>query len=225
MAVRPNPPARRNASQIGDAKAHVLFFLYRPIRPIRKLTKFGESNRLVASPVGGALPSFPQDVGVLMMIFDLLDELKQGLNDLEPDQLEHRYRVMAEDEAGPKVAKLIADANVSDYEGDLADGIAQAMDAADESGCEAILFEYDMDGDWAGWFYVCPDYEPESAEDEDWADEREEQVEGPAHTTFARIFAKHGGLDDDDAKSATTLYLIARTMACQIGRASWRERV
>ena len=150
-----------------------------------------------------------------MMIFDLLDELKQGLRELEPDQLEQKYRALAEEEAGPKVAKLIADAGVSDYESELADGLAQAMEAADESGCEAILFEYDMDGDWDGWFYVCPDYEPESADDEDWADEREEQVEGPSHAAFARAFAKHGGLDeDDDAKSAATLHLIARTMAC-----------
>ena len=162
-----------------------------------------------------------------MMIYDLLDELKNDLHELEPDALEAKYHGMAEDEAGEKIAKQIADISVSDYESDLTDGLSQAIDAANDESCEAIVFEYDMDGDWAGWFYACPDYAHEAVADDDWADEHEEEVEGPVMKAFAKIHAKHGGLDGDEddeaSRGAVTLYLIARTMAC-LSRAAEQAR-
>ncbi len=153
----------------------------------------------------------------------MLDEMKQDLEELDFDALEEKYRRLATEEAGARVARQIADTNLSVYQTELADALQQAVEAAEDSGAEAVYFEYDMDNDWAGCFFVCPDYQPESASDDEWACEYDDEVEGPQLTAFARIYAKHGGFGDDGARSAVTSYLVARTIAA-LGRCVARQR-
>jgi hypothetical protein len=148
-----------------------------------------------------------------MEMFDQLDELKQDLETLDWDALEEKYRALAAEEAGGKVAKQVAEVDLSAYQSDLADSLNQALEAACDSGAGAIYFEYDPDNDWSGWFFVCQEYNPEDEGDDEWASDYDEEVEGPSLAPFAKIYAKHGGFDEDDSTVSVTLYLLARTVA------------
>jgi hypothetical protein len=155
--------------------------------------------------------------GAGMETFDQLDELKQDLEILDWDAIEAKYRALAADEAGSKVAKQVAEVDLTAYQSELAECLSQALEAARDSDAEAVYFEYDMDNDWSGWFFVCESYNAEGDCDDEWATEYDEEVEGPSLPAFAKLFSKHGGMGGQGGGASVTAYLVARTVA-SLGR-------
>jgi hypothetical protein len=152
-----------------------------------------------------------------MNIYDYLDQIYEDLNENEWDTVEAKYKELALKCAGDKITNRIAQIDLSEYQKTLYECLLESMDIAEATSAQAIFFEYDIENGWKGRFLICPEYYPESEEDDDWASEWEEEVETRDLGDFATIYCEHGGYNDDDSRVATTLYLITR-LVCTFGR-------
>jgi hypothetical protein len=76
---------------------------------------------------------------------------------------------------------------------------------------KSIYFEYDLDNDWSSCYFLCDDYNELEEQDDDWASDWSQNVEGPILTDFAEIFSENG-FDGSEKAMGITLYLIARTV-------------
>lgn len=152
-----------------------------------------------------------------MKIYDYLDQIYEDLKENEWDSVEAKYRELALKFSGEKVTKRIGQIDLSEFQKSLYESLMESLDIAVTISAQAIYFEYDIENGWKGHFLICPEYYPESEEDEDWASEWEEEVEAPELTEFAKIYHEYGGYNDDDSRVGTTLYLITR-LVCTFGR-------
>jgi hypothetical protein len=132
------------------------------------------------------------------------------------DGLESIYHNQAREWSGRSLARRIGEVDLKQYQAALSRGLAEAGKSAEEQHAKAVYFEYDMDNGWDGRFFVCRQYAPESAKDEDWADERIVEFEGPAIPEFGGFY-RNVGFDRTDQAKGSTLYMIARTVAA-LGR-------
>jgi hypothetical protein len=132
------------------------------------------------------------------------------------DGLESTYANQAREWAGRSLARKIGDVDLEPYQAMLALGLAEAERSAETHRAQAIFFEYDVNRDWNGRFFVCGAYAPLSAGDDSWADEWIEELEGPGIPEFGRFLLEFGFERTDQAKGCT-LYMIARTVA-SLGR-------
>lgn len=132
------------------------------------------------------------------------------------DGLESMYHNQAREWSGRGLARKISEVDLRSYQRMLALGLAEAERAAEEHQARGIYFEYDMNEGWAGRFFVCERYAPESAKDEDWTDKWVAELEGPAIPEFGS-FHREYGFDRTDQAKGCTLYMIARTVA-SLGR-------
>ena len=87
----------------------------------------------------------------------------------------------------------------------------KALKASRKHGAAAIYFEYDLDNDWTGNFFVCPSYNPLSVGDDDWACDYISAIRTPGIYEFGQIYKRLGGFCTTDGSTAATLYMIART--------------
>lgn len=128
-------------------------------------------------------------------------------------------------ELDARSASRIADIDLRDYEGELADGLRKAADSIGGS-TKAVYWEFDPDNDWSSAFFLCRSYQPEAEGDDGWAADFDEQaiVRGPSASALARQFAS--GWDKAPSATEKNLDLIARTIAA-FGRAcgSWASTV
>ncbi|MBN1900134.1 hypothetical protein JW926_02260 [Candidatus Sumerlaeota bacterium] len=152
-----------------------------------------------------------------MNIYDYLDQIYEDLNENDWDVVESKYRELALKCAGEKVTNRITHINLRDYQKSLYEKLLEAVDIGETSSAQAIWFEYDIENNWKGRFLICPEYYPESEEDDDWASEWESEVEAMTLGEFAAIYREFGGYNDEDSHVATTLYLITR-LVCAFGR-------
>lgn len=132
------------------------------------------------------------------------------------DGLESTFHNQARDWSGRSLARRISEVDLRAYQRMLAVGLAEAEQAAREHEAKAIYFEYDMDNGWSGRFFVCADYAPASAKDDDWTDKWVAEIEGPGIPEFG-VFYREYGFDRTDQAKGCTLFMIARTVA-SLGR-------
>ena len=152
-----------------------------------------------------------------MKISNYLAKMSEELKNNDWDEVEKKYRERALAWTGEKVVDRIDDVDLMNYEKALAAGLAEAIETAEKIAAKAIYFEYDMDNDWQSNFFICPDYHPESHQDEEWVRNWVEEIEGPGLPEFTSIYDEHGGENKSQAGAGTALYLIARTV-CAFGR-------
>ena len=152
-----------------------------------------------------------------MKIFDHLDKMYEDICESEWDDVETKYRELTLKLAGTKIVREIDAIDIDDYEKSIMQTLYEAVETAEKASAGAIYFEYDMDNNWQGCFYICPAYYREEEEDEDWATDYDEEIEGPDLPAYADIYNEYGGAGGNKAEIGTTLYLIARTVC-----AFWR---
>lgn len=151
-------------------------------------------------------------------IFTLLEEMIPSVRERRWDELETRYKDVATKLAGAAKAAAIAAVDLDEFHADLSRGLKKAVARAKRAGAKAVYFEYDLDNRWGSNFFICPDYNPESEGDEDWACDFDDDLPGPDQREFARIYEENPGFDRPPATMGTTLYMVARTVA-SFGRA------
>ncbi len=146
-----------------------------------------------------------------MRIEDQLEEMRSYIANNDWDGLEKNARKRAEKLAGKELAAAVAKVDLSKYTEQLEDVMKDAFESAEQQEASAVYFEYDMDNQWSGTFFVCPDYSPEDDEDDDWAADYDEEFEGPENADLTELY--ESGFDTDDRERGLNGYLIARTVA------------
>ncbi len=148
-----------------------------------------------------------------MDIFELIQDMEQHIILRDWNKLEHQYKEVCSKLAGTGQAQLISSIETSIYMNGLHSGIQSAVDKAIKSKAKAIYFEYDLDNGWSSNYFVCKKYLPRVEEDDNWACDWVDDVEGPDMDEFAAIYGENG-FDSSDIAIGSTVYLIARTVAC-----------
>lgn len=147
-----------------------------------------------------------------MNIFKLLEKMSPFIGARDWHGLESAYWRIAAQAAGEPQAKRIAAVALESYEKGLSKGLKLALKKARAATAQAVYFEYDLDNDWEGTFFICPQYSPQKLGDDDWAGDWAEDFPGPDSPDLCAIYRKHGFAKDAKA-AASTGYLIARTVA------------
>lgn len=141
-------------------------------------------------------------------IYDQLDELHIQLRTYPLSQIEEYYYTRCCEVAGEDVGHTIKNLSLDEYEKQLKEGLQHSLTRIQSGeGC-AIYFEYDMDNNWQSSFYLCTEYVPN---EDEWACEWEDVLEGPSLSNFGEIIM-HYGFDKNETSVAVTMYLIARTV-------------
>lgn len=144
-------------------------------------------------------------------IYDQIEEMKEFIAEGDWDGLEKAAKKRCEKLAGKDKAKKVADVDLTDYVEELEEGLKRAYEEGEELGAMAVYFEYDMENQWNGAYFLCTEYTPEDEEDDDWATACEEEIEGPAAPELAELYASTFDTNDEDR--GVNGYLIARTIA------------
>jgi hypothetical protein len=132
--------------------------------------------------------------------------------------LENKYLRICAELAGDELAAWIRYLDFQPYLDRLRRAYRKALRHVRNAEPRAIYFEYDMNDDWRGSFFLCPDYLPESAGDDDWACQWQARIDGPAFPKLTEVFLIDGGkVDEDPRPRGKCAYLIARTLAA-LGR-------
>jgi hypothetical protein len=76
---------------------------------------------------------------------------------------------------------------------------------------KAIYFEYDLDNDWQGCFFICQNYNLQSSGDDEWACDWVDELEGDDLETFGNLYVP--GFDSTEKAKGVNLYLIVRTVS------------
>ncbi|MGI8907616.1 MAG: hypothetical protein ACR2IE_14125 [Candidatus Sumerlaeaceae bacterium] len=144
-------------------------------------------------------------------IDDQLEEMRGYIARSDWDGLENNARKRAEKLAGKEITAKIAAVNLSAYSEQLEDAMKDVFESAEEQDAAAVYFEYDMEHNWSGTFFVCHDYMSEDEEDDDWAREGDEEMDGPESPELAEFF--DSDFDSSNKERGVNGYLIARSLA------------
>jgi hypothetical protein len=147
-----------------------------------------------------------------MKIFKLIEKMDPFISARDWHGLESAYHQIARRLAGEMQTARISGVALADYQKTLSKKLKLAVKKAEALKAQAIYFGYDLDNDWQGTFFICPNYYPQSMGDEDWACDWEEDFSGPDLPDFCAIYQEHGFAKNDTA-TGSTAYLIARTVA------------
>ncbi len=141
--------------------------------------------------------------------FSLLDELQSDLETLATSALEDKYRQLAVDTVGAEIAEAIALLPTAADRRALERGLHDALERCARAGAVVVNIEYDLEHQWAVWFFVCHEYSSQEEGDDGWAAEYAEELRGPTLDDFANLHHAHGAFNDS-SRFGATLYLIAR---------------
>jgi hypothetical protein len=144
-------------------------------------------------------------------IKELLDDMKTYIAAGDWEGLEKHARKRCEKLTGKTQAAQIAELDMSAYVEHLEDTTREVFESAEEHEAAAIVYEFEMENNWAGTFVICPEYTPEEDEDDDWANDCDEEIDGPECPELAEFYEE--GFDSTDAEIGVNAYLIARTVA------------
>ena len=122
------------------------------------------------------------------------------------------YRALATQLAGAQQVARIAALDIAGYESELRPFVVDAVMGAEVLKAKAVYFEYDLDNLWRSGSFLCKEYKPESADDEDWACDWIKDFDGPDFPEASEIYLENG-FDRTATAKGSTLYLIARTVA------------
>lgn len=151
-------------------------------------------------------------------IFEYLAQMNSFVMRQDWDGLESFSQSLARTLAGEDRSNAIASLSFLDYERNLSFCLNNALQEGRRIRAGAIYFEFDLENDWQGFFFLCRRYKPEAMGDDDWASDYAEVVQGPDFPEQSSIY-KPGGFDKTNQAKGVTLYLIARTIA-SFGRAA-----
>ncbi len=146
-----------------------------------------------------------------MDIFDFLEEMQYELIHGNLTEIERKYYTLCSDKAGKNEAKRIQSVKLEKYRQSIEKGISQSVKLASKSSAKAIYFEYDMDNEWSSNFFICDEYNILNEQDDDWACDWIDEVEGETLEEFADIYSENG-FDTTSKALGNTLYLVARTV-------------
>ena len=146
-----------------------------------------------------------------MDIFDYLEEMQVELFQKSFEEIEAKYYRLCSTIAGDNIAARIRNISLDIFQTKLKSSLQEALHIANEQSVEAIYFEYDMDNDWESTFFICDGYSSLFEEDDDWASDWIEEIEGPSNKEFAQIYQENG-FDATEKARIITLFLIVRTL-------------
>jgi hypothetical protein len=145
-------------------------------------------------------------------IYEHIAQMKPFIARRDWDGLEASYRNCCEELAGDEQTLKIAALDFASYQAALAESLAEAVEQAQEAGTRAVYFEYDLDNNWQSNFFLCGDYNPEAAGDDDWACDWLAEVSGPEFPEACEVYLEND-FDQTPLAKGSTLYLVARTVA------------
>jgi hypothetical protein len=146
-----------------------------------------------------------------MNIFDCLDELQAELFEKSYEEMEVKYYELCSTNVESNEAERIHNINLDTFQMKVKSSLEEAVHIANEQSAKAIYFEYDMDNDWESTFFICDGYSSLFEEDEDWASDWIEEIEGPSNKEFAQVY-KENGFDTTEKARVIALFLIVRTL-------------
>lgn len=147
-----------------------------------------------------------------MDIHEHLADMRALVASRDWDGLESEYRARAVELTGDLQTDRIAGLDFASYQARLEPCVADALTVANRCGAIAVYFEYDLDNDWQSGFFLCGEYNPESAGDEDWACDWIEDFSGPEFPDASDIYCENH-FDRTPMAKGSTLYLVARTVS------------
>ncbi|WNF23368.1 hypothetical protein [Mesobacillus jeotgali] len=146
-----------------------------------------------------------------MDIFNYLEEMQEDILKCDLATFEKKYYEICLDKSGEDEAITIQKVNMAEYRESVENGISQSLNLAAKSSAKVIYFEYDMDNGWSSTFFICDEYNDPFEEDDEWACDWIEEVDGGSLEEFSDIYLENG-FDSTDKALGNTLYLIARTV-------------
>lgn len=149
-------------------------------------------------------------------IYEYLDELQSDIFLLNLEDIEKKYYKICEQLAGIEVAQKIKNLDLREYEEGLKKSFTDSINYLNENEIKSLYFEYDMDNNWNGQFYLCEDYYPLEEDDDDWACDWQHSIEGPNLREFSDIYNKSDGFNTTNASHGTIIFLITRTIIAYI---------
>ncbi|MFP4356230.1 MAG: hypothetical protein ACLFUJ_14010 [Phycisphaerae bacterium] len=153
-----------------------------------------------------------------MRLSDWIEEMRVWTEVDDFDGLEQKFFQNCCYLAGDEMAEWIRLMDLQDYRRQLDRAYLQALRHVRDSGARALYFEYEPLADWRGTFYLCRDYQPESAGDDDWTCDWACRLDAAPLPAFAEVLGIDGGkMDQDPPGRGKMAYLIARTVA-SLGR-------
>jgi hypothetical protein len=156
---------------------------------------------------------------------DWIDEMCVYAEVADWGGLERKYLGLCAQLAGDEMAAWIRYLDFSEYRDRLDKSYRRMLRHLRIARPRAIYFEFDMPNDWAGTFFLCRDYLPPEANDDDWACDWVAKIDGPEFPKLTEVFQIDGGrIDEDPPARGKCAYLIARTLAT-LGRCIRRHPV
>lgn len=146
-----------------------------------------------------------------MNIFDCLDELQAELFEKSYEEIEAKYYELCSTQVEGNEAERIHNINLDTFQMQVKSSLQEAVCIVNEQSAKAIYFEYDMDNDWESTFFIYDGYSSLIEEDDDWASDWIDEIEGPNNKEFAQIYQENG-FDATEKARAITLFLIVRTL-------------
>lgn len=146
-----------------------------------------------------------------MDIFNHLNELQVDLRRKNLEEIEEKYFNICSKLAGSDRANSIKQLDLSEYVNDLKLCLKLSIKIAQKQTARAIYFEYDLDNNWDSAFFICKEYSALEDNDDDWASNWNEDLQGPRLKEFADIY-EIDGFDINETAVGSTIYLIARTV-------------
>ncbi|WP_058486551.1 hypothetical protein [Defluviitalea phaphyphila] len=146
-----------------------------------------------------------------MEIFQYLEEMQNELFEGDLEKIEEKYSSLCLKLAGKEQVEKIRSVNLEAFEQGLKEGLIQSIDIANQNSAKAIYYEYDLDNEWNSGFFICEEYNSLEEEDDDWACDWNEVIDGPDLKSYGDIYLENG-FDSTDKAIGSTLYLVARTV-------------
>jgi hypothetical protein len=149
-----------------------------------------------------------------MDIFELTERMNEFIVKKDWFGLIAKFQELCTTYAGSKNESMISSISITAYESKLRTGLEKAISKAKEINAKAVYFEYDLDNDWQGKYFICKEYlrlDEVRNNCDNWACDYEEAIPGPRFEEFGKLYIP--GFDCDDEMIAVNSYLIARTVA------------
>lgn len=152
-----------------------------------------------------------------MDIFEYLETIQKEIFEVDLEKIEEKYYSLCLDLAGKEQAEKIKNIDLEEFKHKIREGFIKSVDIVNKNSAKVIYYEYDMDNEWHSNFFICNEYNKLEEEEDDWACDWNEEIEGPSLISFSNIYLENG-FDGTDKAIASSVYLISRTV-CAFAKA------
>jgi hypothetical protein len=156
-------------------------------------------------------------MGVVALKFlDYIDGMYELVSNEQNRELENRYYQICFDVVGKNIANKIQQINLVEFKELIQEGLEESLTLAENNPkIKAIYYEYDF-LNLSSDFFACKDYRPISANDDDWACEWKDVIDGPDLDFFEEIYNHDRNQYDNGKEDVIEVYLIARLLSAFI---------